>query len=1183
MLQYPRRTSWLRHCYPVFYDVEPSEVRKQSGAVAEAFAEHEKEEAAGKWRQALKEAADLSGWELKKTADGHEAKFIQKIVEELSLQLRAISLNTDEKLVGMETRIEDVVSSLRIGFDDVRMIGIKGMGGGGKTTLARAVFDHISFQFEGKSFVENVREKANTSLLGLKSLQKQVLSDVLSEDILVSSDSDGKHMMKRMLRNVKVLVVLDDVDCIDQLEALAGELNWFKPGSRIIITTRDEQVLVAHRVEVIRDVSLLSDEEAFCLFKTYAFGREIPIQRYEELSRRVVRYASGLPLTIKVLGSSLCGKNELEWVDSLKRLKTIPLAETLKKLELSYISLEDDYKEIFLDIACNLKGWEKDDATRALESCGFNARIGLRVLEQKSLITINYVSYDDEWVGMHDHVEEMGRNIVRRSHPNKPHKHSRLWKTDEIVDVLANDLGTKATRCIRFHTMKFNPHIFIKGLRKMKELRFLSVRGDCSTDLEFSIIGPDFPNSLRYLHWTDYPFRSLPTTFQANNLVALEMDGSRIVQLWEGGERKVLNKLRFLDLSCSLLSTFDLGLAPNLETLTLQHCYDLLELHMTVGCLKLTSVDLEGSSLRTLDLGLAPNLEELILVECKYLEKLHFPGRCLNLRRLLLTGSKLRTLDIGLTPNLEMLDLQKSYCLEELHMANECKKLAELKISLSNLRTLDLGMTPNLKKLDLKECRKLIELHTPIGCLKNLVHIDISGCLRFSSFLFDIEDYSSCSVDESLEVGPLAELHLFVESLERCRLHLDSILPTFRFNCVYKEDRPSLTRNLEMIVSLGMCACTNLETFPRSIWGLRRLRKLELKGNFLVAIKDLDQLESLEELILSSSNINHLPDSICKLKHLKSLKLDDLRLLKRLPEDLGRLECLQELSLLYTDIKHLPDSICMFKHMKSLELSYCLFLETLPLDLHQLECLEKLTLSSTMIKHLPDSIYMLNHLKTLKLTSCWLLEKLPENLGRLEHLQELDLSYTKIKHLPGSICMLKCLKSIKLTSCSWLEKLPEDLGRLECLEELDLSYTNVKHLLDSICMLKRLKYLKLYHCSLLEKLPEDLGQVECLEVLSLGKCEFLQDIPNSICEMKFLKYFHLHDCIRVEKLPEELGRLKCLEVLDIEGTSISHLPQSVHLLNGLCIFGSRQLLQSCGFTSEIRTQDHGRSRYVVVG
>ncbi|KAL7607403.1 hypothetical protein Lser_V15G19506 [Lactuca serriola] len=1124
--------------YPVFYDVEPREVRKQEGAVADAFYDLQNKEAAGIWREALKEAADLAGWELKNTADGHEAKFIRKIVEVVSLELRSISLSIDEKLVGMETRIKNLVPSLGIGCDDVRMIGIKGMGGGGKTTLARAVFDHISFQFEGTSFVENVRE--NASFSGLKSLQKQVLSDVFNEDIKVSGVFEGKHMMKRRMPNSKVLVVIDDVDHIDQLEALAGQLNWFKPGSVIIITTRDEQVLVAHRVKFIHDVNLLSYEEAICLFSKFAFGRDNPIQGYEELSRQVVYYAAGLPLTIKVLGSFLCGKDELEWIDALERLKTIPETQTLKKLEISYISLEEDYKEMFLDVACIMKDWLKDEAIKALECCGFQARNGLRVLQQKSLITI-YKNYDYNHLGMHDHIVEMGKNIIRRGHPDEPHNHSRLWSEDEIEEILANDLGTKATRCIRFSSMKFNPHNFIKGLRKMKELRFLSVYAYSSSDLEFSMAGSDFPNALRYVDWTYYPFSSLPTMFQANNLVALKMVRSRIVQLWEGGESKVFNKLRFLNISYSMLSTIDLGLTPNLETLTLHQCNDLLEFHMSVGCLKLTSVDIEGSRLSALDLGLAPNLEKLLLSECNYLEKLHLPRRCLNLTELTLINlklrtldigltpnlrwlhiykpksleelnmanecrklasldishsklrildlgmtpnleklnlqesccleelhmankckkltklkishsklrtldlgmtpnleklnlqesccleelhmankcqkltklkishSKLRTLDLGMTPNLEKLNLQESCCLEELHMANECQKLAVLKISHSKLRTLDLGMTPNLKKLYLNDCHKLVELHTPIGSLNKLVHVDLSGCLRFSSFLFQIKDYTSCSVDESLEVGPSAELQLIVETIEICLLHPNNNLPKFRFKCFYK-DRISFTRNLEMLLSVGMCACTNLETLSQSICGLRHLRKLELKGSFLEAVKDFDQFDCVEELILSYTKINHLPDSICMLKHLKSLQLIDCLLLERLPEDLDRLECLENLTLSSTTIKHIPDSICMLKHLKSLRLTFCWLLEKLPEGIGKLESLRKLTLSYTMIKHLPDSICMLKRLTSLELDHCLLFEKLPEELGRLEHLVELCVRGTRIIHLPQSILLVKGLR-----------------------------------------------------------------------------------------------------------------------------------------------------------------------------
>ncbi|KAJ0532127.1 putative P-loop containing nucleoside triphosphate hydrolase [Helianthus annuus] len=123
----------------------------------------------------------------------------------------------------MVTRVKDVVSSLEIDSDDVRMIGIWGMGGGGKTTLARAVFDSISIFFEAKCFVENVREGSKGS--GLKELQKKVLQSVLNDkSIEVESVYDGKSLMKRMLCSRKVLLVLDDVDDTEQLEALAGNL-----------------------------------------------------------------------------------------------------------------------------------------------------------------------------------------------------------------------------------------------------------------------------------------------------------------------------------------------------------------------------------------------------------------------------------------------------------------------------------------------------------------------------------------------------------------------------------------------------------------------------------------------------------------------------------------------------------------------------------------------------------------------------------------------------------------------------------------------------------------------------------------------------------------------------------------------------------------------------------------------
>ncbi|GJV89419.1 disease resistance TIR-NBS-LRR class family protein [Tanacetum coccineum] len=739
--------------YPVFYDVEPTEIRKQSGAVGEAFAKHENEVAAGKWREALKKAAGLAGWELKNTLYGHEAKFIKKIVQEISLELRSINSGFDEKLVGMETRVKDVVSSLDVGIDQVRMIGIKGMGGIGKTTTARAVFDHLSADFEATSFVENVREVSNGA--GLRKLQEQVLSKVLNEHVTLDSVDDGKNMMKRRLCGKKVLLVLDDVDHIDQLEALACGPTWFKPGSRIIVTTRDEQVLVAHKVHLICDINLLSDNESICLFSRYAFGRENPLQGYEELSRKVVRYAAGLPLTVKVLGSFLCGKDRVEWVDAIERLEKIPLKETMEKLELSYMSLEDEYKEIFLDIACIFKGRDVEDAIRILECCGFHAIIGLKVLEQRSLITISPGERGWLVLGMHDHIEEMGKNIVRREHPDEPNKHSRMWIKEEIEDILDNDMGTQGTRCLKLKTSRGNSLIDLKGLGKMKKLQYLEL--DLAfykfkmkklhfLGLKFSYYKSSLPNSLKYLQCSDYPFLYLPKTFQANNLVGLDMHSSkRMVQLWKKGEKKVFKKLKFLSLESSL-TTFDFRMTPNLETLYLFCSSNLKELCMPVSCQNLKHLGISDSKLVNFDLGLTPNLETLSLGNSSEFVKLKVPVACPNLKSLNLNKLRLRSLDLELFPNLEELDLSHCYEVEINAPAGCLTKVVELNLSgcaLFEKLPEDLGQSGCLKVLDILETR-ISHLPQSIFGLKGLRICASLELLQLYHFPKEIRTVTGC-------------------------------------------------------------------------------------------------------------------------------------------------------------------------------------------------------------------------------------------------------------------------------------------------------------------------------------------------------------------------------------------------------------------------------------------------------
>ncbi|GKC21360.1 disease resistance TIR-NBS-LRR class family protein, partial [Tanacetum coccineum] len=297
-------------------------------------------------------------------------------------------------------------------------------------------------------------------------------------------------------------------------------------------------------------------------------------------------------------------------------------------------------------------------------SCGFHARNGLKVLEQRSLITIS----TNGRLGMHDHIEEMGKNIVRRSHPDEPNKHSRLWKYEEIEDILANDMGTEATRCLSLVMLGRNSRIVMKGLGKMKKLRYLYVgfanlTKGLGSDPKFDDNCQfDIPNSLKYLKFDYYPFLYLPKTFQANNLVGLEMEHSRrMVQLWEEGEKKVFEKLKFLFLTWSESTTFDFRITPNLEKLSLMHALNLKELFMPVCCRKLKYLHINESDLITFDFGLTPNLETLSLGDTYILKELCMPASCQKLKYLRIDNSDIITFNLGLTPNLETLSLPNSF------------------------------------------------------------------------------------------------------------------------------------------------------------------------------------------------------------------------------------------------------------------------------------------------------------------------------------------------------------------------------------------------------------------------------------------------------------------------------------------------------------------------------------------
>ncbi|KAL7584773.1 hypothetical protein Lser_V15G44111 [Lactuca serriola] len=569
---------------PVFYHVDPSDVRNQNETFEIEVKASSKwtNDKVNLWRKALKEVADLAGMVL----SGSETEFLKEIVGTIYNKLDRKQVHLPVNLTGMATRYKDIHSWLN--GSNAEFLAICGMGGSGKTTLARYIVYSNSQNFESISILEDIgsRSKEPHDLL---QIQEKLLADISGgKKRKIPSVCQGTFKIEEALQGKKALILLDDIIEPSQLVALLGSGHINKQ-SKILITTRDNNLGKWFESRSWRcqeyQMKLLDDDESLELLSRHAFGSKTLMEGYEELAKQVLKYCEGNPLALEVLGSSLAQDNSiLFWKSTLSLLGRDIDVGIQRVLIRSYNSLpHESNKELFLHISCFFIGKDIDYVVKILEH-DYSAVSGIKILTNRCLVSVSA----NKKLMMHPLLQEMGRTIVHQESPKDPAKRSRVWFSKDSYDVLRKGKGSNTMeglaldkRMLQEERRAFKAsHLKTDALQKMDKLKLLQ--------LNFVQLTGSYENiseDLRWLCWLGFHLRTIPSDLFMGNLVAIDMSSSSL-EVFD--PPMVLQSLQILNLkdSFNLIEIRNMSKIPHLETLILWNCHSLVRVCKTIGDLK---------------------------------------------------------------------------------------------------------------------------------------------------------------------------------------------------------------------------------------------------------------------------------------------------------------------------------------------------------------------------------------------------------------------------------------------------------------------------------------------------------------------------------------------------------------------------------------------------------------------
>ncbi|CAF2061426.1 protein SUPPRESSOR OF npr1-1, CONSTITUTIVE 1-like [Brassica napus] len=898
---------------PMFYGVEPTDVRNQTGSFAASFQNFEDTapERVSQWRRALNQVGHLSGFHSTTWLD--EAELVDKIVQSVSSGLLRIRPISDVNLVGIEAHMVKMHFLLNMGSkNEVIMIGIWGMGGVGKTTIAKCLYERFSNQFPAHYFIEDIKDKRPSYL------QEKFLFSITGQHIDLQRVVSGSQEIKARLEHQKVLLVLDGVDKVRQMHALAKETSWFGQGSRIIITTHDRGLLTSCGVNHIHEVKCLDDKDALQVFKKSVFGgKSPPSGEFEQLFIRASLLAHGLPSALVAYASHLSENTTIErWEDELRLLETSPHKNVVDILRNSYDGLDNNDKIAFLHVACLLNGYPFSHVTSLLDAG--SSRI--HHLRKKSMISIS----TNGCINMHFLVVQTGKEIVRQECKNRPFRQRFLWDADDIYNILDNKIGTDETEGLILHMCKMRDTLTMsntvfEAMHSIKFLKFFHHLSDIKPNLQLKSDGFYFPPDLRLLHWDACPLKTLPSRFRHHYLVEVNLRYSNLKSLWD--DTLILHNLQRLDVTGSknLIELPNLSTARNFEELIVRGCKKLQKIPESLkGLLQLTKLNASHCDSLTsfsfkVDYILSGDNWEVLLkfpdetVTMGYLEDLSIDGQ-IHLVSMDLSGF---TDHISFTfkqhipdeflmmkestshhlmsdsEGLHSLNIKK-FRYRESNAAFSCKSflafanLTELKLVNLNTRKIpeDINSLLTLEKLDLSG-NDFVSLPATMGELPKLKYLSLQNCRRIKS-LPQLAQVETLILSDCVKLRSLLKLH--VEEAWATRYCL---LELWLDNCKHIETLSGQLTHFTKLAYLDLSR-NNFLRLPQSIRELSSLETLYLNNcKKLISVEDLPHsvkylyahgCDSLETISISTNHsIKHLDLSTCpRLKRLEHEHLMDL-------------------------------------------------------------------------------------------------------------------------------------------------------------------------------------------------------------------------------------------------------------------------------------------------------------------